>query len=345
MLSLSKHEAPFILRQAQDEASVGRYLKVKRRTIPACGLEVSLVGLGCNNFAGRSGREETRAVIDKALEVGITFFDTSDSYPPTGPHGASEEFMGEILGPRRKDVVLATKFGSMLDKDPNRKGASRRYIMRAVEDSLRRLRTDWIDLYQLHRPDAATPIDETLRALDDLIRQGKVRYVGCSNFAAWQIVEAELLAKELGINRFVSCQNEYSLLRRDPEAEVLPVLQKYGMGFLPFFPLASGILTGKYQPGKPAPQGTRLSGGGRYAEQMLHDDVLGLADRLKRFAEERGHTILELAMSWLASKPVIWSIIAGATKPDQVEQNAKAADWSLTAQDLADLDVVLKGNR
>ena len=318
---------------------------MKRRTIPACGLEVSLVGLGCNNFAGHCGREETRAVIDKAIEVGITFFDTSDSYPPGGPGGASEELMGEVLGARRKDVVLATKFGSMLDKDPDRKGASRRYIMRAVEDSLRRLRTDWIDLYQLHRPDAATPMEETLRALDDLIRHGKVRYVGCSNFAAWQIVEAEYIARELGINRFVSCQNEYSLLRRDPETEVLPVLQKYGMGFLPYFPLASGVLTGKYQAGKPAPQGTRLAAGGRSAERMLQDDVLGLADRLKRFAEERGHTLLELAMSWLASKPVIWSIIAGATKPEQVVQNARAADWTLTPQELTDLDVVLRGNR
>jgi aryl-alcohol dehydrogenase-like predicted oxidoreductase len=318
---------------------------VKRRTIPACGLEVSVVGLGCNNFAGRCGREETRAVIDKAIEVGITFLDTSDSYPPVSKSGGSEEFIGEILGPRRKDVVLATKFGSMLDKDPNRKGGSRRWIMTAVEDSLRRLRTDWIDLYQLHRPDAATPIDETLRALDDLICQGKVRYIGCSNFAAWQIVEAEYIARELGLNRFISCQNEYSLLRRDPEAEVLPVLQKYGMGFLPFFPLASGVLTGKYQAGKPAPQGTRLAAGGRSAEQLLQDNVLGLADRLKRFAEERGHTLLELAMSWLASKPVIWSIIAGATKPEQVVQNAKAADWTLTPQDLADLEVVLKGNR
>jgi len=318
---------------------------VKRRTIPACGLEVSVVGLGCNNFAGRSGREETRAVIDKAIEVGITFFDTSDSYPPANKAGSSEEFMGEILGARRKGIVLATKFGSMLDKDPDRKGGSRRWIMTAVEDSLRRLRTDWIDLYQLHRPDAATPIDETLRALDDLIRQGKVRYVGCSNFAAWQIVEAEYVARELGAHRFVSCQNEYSLLRREPEAEVLSVLQKYGMGFLPYFPLASGILTGKYQAGKPAPQGTRLAGGGRFAEQMLRDEVLGLADRLKRFAEERGHTLLELAMSWLASKPVIWSIIAGATKPEQVVQNAAAADWTLTVQDLADLDLVLKGNR
>jgi aryl-alcohol dehydrogenase-like predicted oxidoreductase len=172
-----------------------------------------------------------------------------------------------------------------------------------------------------------------------------VRYIGCSNFAAWQIVEAEYIARELGVNRFISCQNEYSLLRRDPEAEVLPVLQKYGMGFLPFFPLASGVLTGKYQAGQPAPQGTRLAAGGRSAEQLLQDDVLGLADRLKRFAEERGHTLLELAMSWLASTPVIWSIIAGATKPEQVVQNAKAADWTLTPQDLADIEVVLKGNR
>ena len=309
---------------------------MKRRTIPACGMDVSLVGLGCNNFGGRSGREETRAVIHKALDVGITFFDTANTYPQ-GNSGASEELVGEFLKGKRQEVIIASKFGIMIRNDPNQMGGSRRYIMRAVEESLRRLKTDWIDLFQIHRPDSKTPIDETLRALDDLIRQGKVRYVGCSNYAAWQIVEAELIAREIGTNRFVSCQSEYSLINREVETDVLPVLEKYQLGFIPFFPLASGLLTGKYEAGKPLPQGTRLSQPSRLADEFLKDDFIGLATKLKVFAERQGHTLLELAMSWLAAKPVVWSIIAGATKPEQIKANAAASGWALTPAEVKEV--------
>ncbi len=317
---------------------------MKRRTIPVCGMDVSLVGLGCNNFGGRSGREETRAVVHKALDVGITFFDTANTYP-LGNSGASEELLGEFLTGHRNEVVIASKFGIMIRNDPNQTGGSRRYIMRAVEESLRRLKTDWIDLFQIHRPDPKTPIEETLRALDDLTHQGKVRYVGCSNYAAWQIVEAELMARELGTNRFVSCQSEWSLINRDVEKDVIPVLEKYQLGFIPFFPLASGLLTGKYEAGKPLPKGTRLSQPSRLADEFLKDDFIGLATKLKTFAESRGHTLLELAMSWLAAKPVVWSIIAGASRPEQLEQNVKATEWALSADELAEVDRVCRGNQ
>jgi len=317
---------------------------MQKRTIPACGMAVSVVGIGCNNFGGRSDRETTKAVIHKALDLGITFFDTADVYP-RGNSGASEALIGEFLGDRRKDVVVATKFGLPFGGDMNKKGGSRGYIMKAVEDSLKRLRTDWIDLYQYHKPDPATPVEETLRALDDLIRQGKVRYVGCSNFAGWQIAEAEFISRELGANRFVSNQSEYSLLNRDVEPEVIPALNQYGLGFLPYFPLASGVLTGKYRPGQMKPTGTRLSNPGELQDHFLRDDFVALADQLRVFSEARGHTLLELAFSWLAAKPVIWSIIAGASSPAQLEQNVKSAHWALTRDDLAEVDCILKGNR
>lgn len=317
---------------------------MQRRTIPACGMEVSVVGIGCNNFGGRNNAEQTKAIIHKALDLGITFFDTADIYTRTS-NGSSETMLGQFLGERRKDVVLATKFGLPFNGDMTKRGASRRYIMSAVEASLKRLRTDWIDLYQLHKPDALTPIEETLRALDDLIRQGKVRYVGCSNFAGWQIAEAELTARELGINRFVSNQSEYSLLNRQVEGEVIPALSRYGWGFLPYFPLASGVLTGKYRPGQAKPAGTRLSSPGELADHFLRDDYIALADQLRVFAEARGHSLLELAFSWLAAQPVIWSIIAGASSPDQLEQNVTAAGWAMTKDDLGEVDRILKGNR
>lgn len=317
---------------------------MERRTIPACGMGVSVVGIGCNNFGGRNDAEQTKAIIHKALDLGITLFDTADVYTRIS-NGSSETMLGQFLGERRKDIILATKFGLPFNGDPTKKGGSRRYIKLAVEDSLKRLRTDWIDLYQLHKPDPATPIEETLRALDDLIREGKVRYVGCSNFAGWQIAEAEFIARGLGVNRFVSNQSEYSLLNREVEAEVLPALNQYGLGFLPYFPLASGVLTGKYRPGQPGPKGTRLTGGGELAEHFLRDDYVSLADQLRIFAEARGHTLLELAFSWLAAKPVIWSIIAGASSPAQLEQNVKAAGWALSGDDLAEVDRILKGNR
>ncbi|GAA4341579.1 aldo/keto reductase [Pigmentiphaga soli] len=304
------------------------------RSLGKSGLRVSLVGLGCNNFGGRIDLDASRAVIDKAIDLGITLFDTADIY---GNKGGSETVMGQLLGDRRKQIVLATKFGMPMDDTGRAQGGSRRYVIEAVEASLRRLRTDWIDLYQLHRPDPLTPVEETLRALDDLVRSGKVRYVGCSNFAAWQVVEAHWIARELGSNAFVSCQNEYSLVQRREEPELVPALRAYGVGLLPYFPLASGLLTGKYRGGK-VPDGTRLSKEARLANRYLNDRNLQLADQLAAFAESRGHTLLELAFGWLAAQPVVASVIAGATRPEQLQQNVDAVRWLPGPEDLAEID-------
>jgi aryl-alcohol dehydrogenase-like predicted oxidoreductase len=274
-------------------------------------------------------------VIDRALDLGITFFDTADVY---GDKGGSETILGEVLGERRKRIVLATKFGSPMDVTGALKGASRTYIIHAVEASLRRLRTDWIDLYQLHRPDPTTPIAETLRALDDLLRAGKIRYVGASNLAAWQVVEAQWVAKELGVERFISSQDEYSLLKRDAERDLIPVLQNYQIGLIPYFPLANGLLTGKYRPGHAPPPGSRLSKASNLAGRFLIDRHLTLAAQLSAFAEERGRTLLDLAFSWLAAQPTVSSLIAGASTPEQVVQNHAAATWNLSADELADID-------
>jgi aryl-alcohol dehydrogenase-like predicted oxidoreductase len=305
------------------------------RNLGTSGLRVSVVGMGCNNFGGRIGAEESRAVVHKALDLGITLFDTADTY---GNRGGSEEALGEILGERRKDIVLATKFGMPMDDAKVLAGASRRYIMRAAEASLRRLRTDWIDLYQLHTPDARTPIEETLRALDDLIRQGKVRYFGSSNLAAWQAVDASWTSRQSGLNRFVSCQNEYSLLVRGIEAELIPAMQACGLGLLPYFPLAGGLLTGKYKRQAPPPPGARLARNQGMAVRYLTPANWTIVEALEEFCTRRGHGLLELAFSWLASRPTLASVIAGATKPEQVEQNIKAASWTLTAEDLAEID-------
>jgi len=305
------------------------------RNLGQSGLRVSLVGLGCNNFGGRIDPEASRRVIHKALELGITLFDTADTY---GNFGGSETILGEVLGSRRKEIVLATKFGHAMDEARGLKGASRRYIMTAVETSLTRLKTDWIDLYQLHRPDPLTPIDETLRSLDDLVRQGKVRYVGYSNLPAWQMVDAQWTAKSLGLNAFVSCQDEYSLLVRDIERELVPAMRAHGLGLLPYFPLASGLLTGKYKRGEPPAAHTRMANMSRQAERYLTERNFGVVERLEKFAEQRGHSLLELAFSWLAARPQIASVIAGATRPEQVEQNAKAVGWRLGADDLAEID-------
>ncbi len=246
--------------------------------------------------------------------------------------------MGQVLGDRRKDIVLATKFANPMDDSGEKQGASRRYIMNAVEDSLRRLRTDWIDLYQVHAFDARTPIEETLRALDDLVRQGKVRYIGCSNFPAWRMTEADWTARALGLNKFVSCQDEYSLAVRGAEKELMPAARAAGMGMLPYFPLASGLLTGKYRRNTPMPAGTRFAGTQRLADRYLTDRNWQIAEQLADFAEARGHTLLELAFSWLLARPPVASVIAGATKPEQLEQNVKAGTWKLTAEDLAEID-------
>jgi len=290
-------------------------------------LEVSTVGLGCNNFGWRLDYDATVAVIDTALEAGINFFDTADIYGNT----QSEEFIGRALQGRRDKVVLATKFGMKVDDQ--RQGAKPEYVLRACEDSLRRLRTDHIDLYQLHQPDPSTPLGDTLAALDKLVRDGKVRQIGCSNFSVEQLRQARAAAGEGA--RFVSVQNEYSLLHREPERGVLAECEREGLAFLPFFPLASGMLTGKYRIGQPVPENARLSSG---RPKFLNDRNLGIVEELINFAAYRGHSLLELAFSWLLSRPAVASVIAGATSPEQVRHNVQAAGWHLTPADLEEID-------
>lgn len=313
---------------------------MEKRTLGHSGLEVSVVGLGCNNFGGMIpglGIEEARAIVDAAIDAGVTLFETADSY---GAEGGSEKVLGEVLGARRKDIVLATKFASPMNRAVStRYNGSRGYIMAAVEDSLRRLKTDYIDLYQYHFPDPLTPIEETLRALDDLVRQGKVRYIGCSNLAAWQLVDANWTARANGLGRLLSTQAEYNLLHRAPETELFAAMQSAGITLLPYFPLASGLLTGKYRKGQDLPADTRANLA--YFKDGFSEERLDQVERLIGFAEARGHTILELAVSWLLAHPIVSSVIAGATKPGQVTANAKAAEWVLTAEDMAELDAIL----
>jgi aryl-alcohol dehydrogenase-like predicted oxidoreductase len=304
---------------------------MKVRRLGNSGLKVSQVGLGCNNFGMRIDQKETQAVVDAALDAGISFFDTADIYGGT----KSEEFLGKALGKRRQDIILATKFGMRIGDDPRRMGGSRRWIMRAVEDSLTRLGTDYIDLYQFHAPDPDTPIDETLRALDDLVAQGKVRYLGNSNFTGWQIADADWTAA--GATRFVSAQNLYSLLERKVEFEVLPACEHFGLGFLPFFPLASGLLSGKYKRGEAPPEGTRLAAWGARGAAALSDRNFDKVEALTGWAEAQGHTILELAFAWLLGHEVVSSVIAGATTPDQVKTNAAAAAWTLTPEEVEEV--------
>lgn len=308
------------------------------RNLGRSGLQVSVVGLGCNNFGRRIGPEEARAVVEKALDLGVNFFDTANVY---GGNGRSEEILGEILQGRRHEVVIATKFGNPMGEGPMQRGGSRRHIIEQVEASLRRLRTDYIDLYQMHVPDPSTPIEETLRALDDLVRAGKVRYIGNSNFAGWQVVQAHYIAEMKGLTPFVSAQNEYSLLNRRIERELIPACEACGLGILPYFPLASGLLTGKYRRGEPPPPGTRLAAWPA-ADRLLTDRNFDIIERLTEFAQARGHTLLDLAIGWLATKPYISSVIAGATKPEQVEQNVKAAEWRLTAEEMAEVDAITR---
>ena len=313
---------------------------METRNLGRSGLRVSAIGLGCNNFAGRIDLEATRKVIHRAHDLGITLFDTADVY---GNQGGSEDFMGQVMGDMRKSIVLATKFCMPMSDDGSKQGASRRYIMQAVEASLKRLRTDYIDLYQVHRFDPLTPVEETLRALDDLVRQGKVRYIGCSNWASWQMTEAAWIAKAQGLESFASCQDEYSLVVRDAEKELMPAARHLGMGLLPYFPLASGLLTGKYRRNAPMPESSRLTTTQRLADRYLTDKNWAISEKLIDYAEAQGHTALELAFSWLLAQAPVSSVIAGATKPEQLEQNVKAGDWKLTAEDLAAIDRITAG--
>ena len=309
---------------------------METRKLGTSDLDVTLVGLGCNNFGLRIDTEASRAVIRTALDLGITFFDTADVY---GNRGGSETCLGQFLGSRRKDIVLASKFGNPMDEAGTLKGFSRNYIMSAVEASLKRLRTDWIDLYQMHRF-PTSPLDETLRALDDLVKQGKVRYIGTSQTKGWQFVDMQWTARVNGLAPITTCMIEYSLLAREPERELIPAMRAHGAGLLPFYPLASGFLTGKYERGHTPPPEGRITKGQRYAEKWLTDANWDRLEHLEAFASTRGHTMLELAFSWLAAQPVVSSIIAGATKPQQLDANVKAAGWKLTPEELAEIDAI-----
>ena len=308
---------------------------MEQRTLGRSGPAVSLLGLGCNQFSGRIDFAATQEVVHKALDLGVTLFDTADTY---GNRGGSEQFLGRILGPRRKDIELATKFGMAMDDRGKMQGAAPSYIMSAVEASLKRLGTDWIDLYQLHRPDPHTPIAETLGTLDKLVQSGKVRHIGCSYFTGAQLDQSAAAAAQAKLHPFETCQNEYSLLERGIERDLVPAMAKHGTGFLPYLPLAGGLLTGKYRRGAPLPPGARLSTGGWPADRMLTEANWQVVERLATFCTARGRTLLELAMSWLASRPFVTSIIAGATKPEQVEANLRALDWRLTPEELAEID-------
>jgi aryl-alcohol dehydrogenase-like predicted oxidoreductase len=312
---------------------------MRYNTLGHSGLQVSEVGLGCMNFGMANTEAESAEIVHKAIELGVNLFDTADVY---GERGKSEEWLGRALGARRPEVIIATKFAGPMSSDRfDMEGGSRRYIMQAVEASLRRLGTDYIDLYQMHRVDEKTPIEETLRALDDLIRQGKVRYIGCSNYAAWQITEAAWTSGSCSLDGFISAQNRYSLLTRDIEKEVIPACDSYGLGILPYFPLESGLLTGKYHKGEPPPEGTRLAkwgswGSGAFASADKIDKVEALNELCTRY----DHSLLDLAMGWLASQPAVASVIAGVTTCAQLEQNVKAGEWRGSDIELAEIDEI-----
>jgi aryl-alcohol dehydrogenase-like predicted oxidoreductase len=306
---------------------------MEQRHIGHSGLRVSTVGLGCNNFGWKIDQQASDRVVGRALDLGITLFDTADRYGTVG--GESEIVLGKALGARRKEIVLLTKFGLDLQDYRVRHG-SRRYVMNAIEGSLQRLGTDWIDIYMIHWPDYATPMEETLRALDDLVHSGKVRYIAISNLEPWRIADAMWLSRDGGLERFICSQNEYNLLNRDAERELIPALQHYGLGFIPYFPLASGLLSGKYIDGK---------GQGRLAENFLNTGNVFLTERnlrivaaLQQFCAARDRTLLELAMSWLATRPTVCSLICGATLPEQIDQNVNAVGWQLTPDELAEVD-------
>jgi aryl-alcohol dehydrogenase-like predicted oxidoreductase len=304
------------------------------RTLGTTELPFSAVGLGCNNFGIRLDQAAANQIVGAALDCGVTVFDTADVY---GKRGGSETILGEALGARRKDVILVTKFGIAMDDEGQLKGGSRAYVMSAVEASLKRLKTDWIDLYYYHRPDPSTPVEETLGALDQLVQQGKVRAIGCSNMSAAQVTQAQNVSREQGLARFVCCQDQYSLLARQIEAEFIPAIEAQQLTLLPYFPLAGGMLSGKYQFGAPIPDGSRLSYK-RYSERFLNDENFHIVERLKVFCAQRGRSLLELAFGWLLSKPVVGGVIAGASTAEQVRQNVAATGWRLDAAEMAEVD-------
>lgn len=336
----------FLDRLADDSASSeGTIATDARETRSVGSLTVSSVGLGCNNFGRKLDQADSAAVVNAAVDAGVTLFDTADVYGygdhPYSGTGQSESFLGAALGARRSDVVIATKFGiSMSKTDPTMRGGGAAWVHKACEGSLRRLGTDYIDLYQLHRPDRDSDISETLGALHELVIEGKVREIGCSNFSADQLRDANVESAALGTPKFSSVQNEYSLLRREVEDDVLPACSEIGMAFLPFFPLASGLLTGKYAKGVPAPEGTRLAFWEPREHQALNDDVLDRVDGLSAMAAQSGHSLLELAFSWLLARPQVASVIAGATSPEQVRSNVAAASWKLTDDELDAVDLL-----
>ena len=309
---------------------------LEQRRLGTSGFTVPLLGLGTNNFGGRSDEAASLKVIDASIDIGANFFDTANIYTGT----KSETIIGKALKGRRDKVILTTKFGLSMGAGPNMQGGSRGHILSELDTSLRRLQTDYLDLYQMHMVDRSTPIEETLRALDDVVRAGKVRYIGCSNYDAWHLVEALHTSRALNLNAFVSVQPYYNLLKRGIERELAPACEAYDIGVIPYFPLESGFLTGKYRPGEGAPSGTRFDKTPTF-QAKLNEDNFAILGALESFAAERGHTVGELAMAWLAARPQVCSVISGASTPEQVQANAKGLEWKLTAEDLAEIDEIV----
>jgi aryl-alcohol dehydrogenase-like predicted oxidoreductase len=308
------------------------------RNLGASGLRVSALGLGGNNFGRQVDEAGTAAIVNKALDLGMTFFETADVY---GERGRSEEFLGRALKPHRRDVVIASKAGGRMGEGPYWSGASRRYLLDAVDACLRRLDTDYIDLFQVHFPDPSTPIEETLRALDDMVRSGKVRYIGCCNYAGWQVVEAALITRHEHLTPMISAQNRYNILERGIQKELMPGASKYGVGILPYYPLAAGLLTGKYRRGEPPPEGSRLTSGIGFYAGILSDANLEVVERLDAFARSHDHTILDLAIGWLLSQPAVGCVMTGVTRVDQVEANCASSEWRLTLEEMQEVDAIL----
>ena len=309
---------------------------LEQRRLGTSGFTVPLLGLGTNNFGGRSDEAASLKVVDASIDIGANFFDTANIYTGT----KSETIIGKALKGRRDKVILTTKFGLSMGAGPNMQGGSRGHILNELDTSLRRLQTDYLDLYQMHMVDRSTPIEETLRTLDDLVRAGKVRYIGCSNYDAWHLVEALHTSRALNLNAFVSVQPYYNLLKRGIERELAPACEAYDIGVIPYFPLESGFLTGKYRPGEGAPSGTRFDKTPTF-QAKLNEDNFAILGALESFAAERGHTVGELAMAWLAARPQVCSVISGASTPEQVQANAKGLEWKLTAEDLAEIDEIV----